>query len=671
MTVEHRIIKQLPRLPLEGKIDLTYRCNNHCLHCWLWLGENAPEQKEELSIEEIRRIADEARSMGCRNWSISGGEPMLRPDFLEIFDYLTAKSINYSINTNGTLITPQIARFLTRPGRKMVAIYGATAQVHDHVTRRHGSFNEMLRGIAYLKEAGAGFIMQVIPMRDNFHQYEEMLRFAQSLSPHYRVGVSWLYLSACGSAEMNREILAQRLSPRQVVALDPPDPYEIESQNVKVQDAGCDKKVNDRRPYTQCIAFRRDFHLDPYGGASFCSFIKDPRLRYNLQRGTFKEAWEHFIPALADQDFGGEEYIANCGSCELRKNCNWCGVHGYLEHRRHGAKADYLCEIAQENQVFIDEWRRNHRRYFRFAGITLQIESDRLITDDTFHPKLKQFEISEPGDDRVFIRHNYRLPDIDRMNLKHPVYSRPPWTIYRTDTSWIYVSSSSHRGKVTVHNMAVFSHDYRHATFFRPPSDTSKNTIYPTLTFFPTDQLFLAQLLPQRKACYIHSSGVILNKCGLLFAGHSEAGKSTMVRMLQEKATILCDDRIVVRQWPDGFRIHGTWSHGDVPIVSAKDAPLSAIMFLEQSKDNRLIPMHDRKEITTRLLDFIIKPFVTKEWLQLVLELIDQMVSKCRFYRLQFDKSGKVMELLEQLVNEADPIKVPADRLHNTVGDQD
>ena len=174
-------------------------------------------------MAEIQRIVDEARQMGCQAWAISGGEPMLRPDFAEIFDYITRKSVSYSLNTNGTLITPEIARLLTRKGRKMVALYGATAEVHDRVTRNPGSFEATMRGFAYLKEAGAGFIVQIIPMRENYHQYSEMLALAESLSPQYRVGSAWLFLSACGSATRNREIAHQRLDPADVLLLDEPD----------------------------------------------------------------------------------------------------------------------------------------------------------------------------------------------------------------------------------------------------------------------------------------------------------------------------------------------------------------------------------------------------------------------------------------------------------------
>ena len=143
--------------------------------------------------------------MGCREWNISGGEPMLRGDFAEIFDYITARSATYSLNTNGTLITPAIARLMRRKGSKMVAIYGATAEVNDHITRTPGSFESVLQGIAYLKEAGAGFVIQIVPMKDNYHQFEEMKALAESLSRHWRIGASWLYLSAYHDTEKMRK----------------------------------------------------------------------------------------------------------------------------------------------------------------------------------------------------------------------------------------------------------------------------------------------------------------------------------------------------------------------------------------------------------------------------------------------------------------------------------
>ena len=169
---------KLPRLPLAGNIDLTYRCDHACLHCWVRLPANAPEKHQELSFDEIRRIADEARAMGCHDWKISGGEPMLRPDFAEIFEYLTRRSVSYGLTTNATLITPAIAQLLKRKGTKNVSLYGATAEVYDRVTRHPGGFEMAMQSMAYLKEAGAGFQVNVILMRANYHQRDEMAALA-------------------------------------------------------------------------------------------------------------------------------------------------------------------------------------------------------------------------------------------------------------------------------------------------------------------------------------------------------------------------------------------------------------------------------------------------------------------------------------------------------------
>ena len=343
-----RFSASIPRIPLEGNLDLTYRCNNNCRHCWLRISPKAKERKSELSFEEIKRVVHEARKIGCQRWNLSGGEPMLRPDFAEIFDFATSKSVAYSLNTNGTLITREIAALLRRKGSKMVALYGATPEVHDYVTRHPGSFEATMQGFAYLKEAGAGITVQLIPMRANYHQFDAMVELAQCLSSHYRIGVAWLYLSASGSPRRNAEIARQRLDPKDVIELDKPDlSYEewLSDQETTV----CHKTSGDDRLYAKCIANRRDFHVDPYGHMTFCSFIKDPARRYDLRTGSFQEAWEVFIPALADKIRGGEEYRKNCGACDLRQDCRWCDVYSYLEHSRHGARVDYLCQVARAN----------------------------------------------------------------------------------------------------------------------------------------------------------------------------------------------------------------------------------------------------------------------------------------------------------------------------------
>ena len=128
---------------------------------------------------------------------------------------------------------------------------------------------------------------------------------------------------------------------------------------------------------------------------------------------------------------------------------------------------------------------------------------------------------------------------------------------------------------------------------------------------------------------------------GLLFVGHSDAGKSTTVTLLKDQAEILCDDRIIVRKKPEGFKIYGTWSHGDVPDVSAASAPCRRSSFLKQSPDNRIVPVEDTKESLQILLACLIKPYVEFGLVEKSLTFIEALVQGVPCYNMYFDKTDR------------------------------
>ncbi len=653
--------RKIPRLPLEGEIDMTCRCNLRCRHCWLRIPANDPSCKNELSFDEFGRIIAEARAMGCRSWSISGGEPMLRQDFAGIFDMITRSSFTYSLNTNGTLITPAIARLLKRKGAKMVALYGATKEVHDHITRTHGSFEATMRGFAYLREAKTGFIVQLIPMRGNYHQYDAMIKLALSLSPVYRMGSPWLYLSACGSTARNREISRQRLDPASVIDLYPPDTMDDDEIITTAEAAktgkqpACSSRGENDRLFADCIEGGRNFHIDPYGGMTFCSFVRDPALRCNLRKRSFREAWDDFIPSLADKVHGDPGYRKNCGSCDKSADCRWCPAYGYLEHRRYSAKVPYLCRLADETRAYRENWQLHHRRYFRIAGITIRVDSDLPFTGKTLDPKFKQFGTDGPGEEMISLRHHFSLKEmnVDGLigdpvdNTVKEVYRQAPWAIYRKDRSWIYLGIAPQRSDKTIHCAAVFNEDHTRGRIYNNKALFRRGNLH-SLTMFPSDQILLARAFANRRACLFHAAGMVINGKGLLLVGHSGAGKTTAAKMLKKKGAVLCDDRIIVRRHPEGLRIHGTWSHGDLADVSAASAPLSAVLFLEKAGVNRLVPVKKQRETARLLVQYVVKSLVTADWWEKILALIENIAGEVPAYKLRFDKSGRVGDVLTQ-----------------------
>ena len=109
------------------------------------------------------------------------------------------------------------------------------------------------------------------------------------------------------------------------------------------------------------------------------------------------------------------------------------------------------------------------------------------------------------------------------------------------------------------------------------------------------------------------------------------------------------DDRNVIRHWPEGWLVHGTWSHGDVADVSPSAAPLKGILFLEQATVNEIAPLNDRKLIWQRLLATLIRSMVAAQWWQKELDIMENTIKDVSFYRMKFDKSGAIVAQLEQL----------------------
>lgn len=292
---------------------------------------------------------------------------------------------------------------------------------------------------------------------------------------------------------------------------------------------------------------------------------------------------------------------------------------------------------------------KNNSRYYKIAGITIKVDADLPITSNTFDPKFKLFEVDGPGRDNISLMHHFSLPDLDNKDLGKEVYRKVPWAVYKNKDSWTHLGILKAGENKNLHRVAIFNKDYTRASIYNHRKDMFLKGNQRSLTLFPTDQILLARLLADRQGFYLHACGVKFQGEGLLFAGYSGAGKSTMATMLGNKAKILCDDRIIVRRYKDNFKIYGTWSHGDVKDVSQDSAMLKAVFFLQKAKENRIVPIAGKRDKIKHILNNLIKPFADADWWGKTLPLIEEIIDKIPFYKLRFDKSGDVVDVLKRL----------------------
>ncbi len=282
---------------------------------------------------------------------------------------------------------------------------------------------------------------------------------------------------------------------------------------------------------------------------------------------------------------------------------------------------------------------------FNIGGITLSIQSDLVLEEKTFAPKFKLFLSDRRGNVGVIIYHHCGLPKITNWGEK--VFHRAPWVIYETPSEYIYRMFIEGNDESLL--VAIFNKDHSEGHIYKGENYVKafKKGNLTSFLCFPTDQILFARLLADRGGIILHASGIILKEKGFLFVGHSDAGKTTLVKIFRHHARILNDDRMIVRKEDGRFYLYGTPWHGELPIVAPDRIPVKAIFFLNQAKDNR-VERTEGLEAFKRLYGCTIKALVTGRWTEKALDICQALSREVPCYHLYFDKTEGVISTIEK-----------------------
>ena len=145
-------------------IELTERCNNACLHCYINLPENDLQARSrELTTEEWKAILRQAAQLGALTVRFTGGEPLLREDFDELYLFTRRLGIKVLLFTNARLITAELADLFSRIPlleKIEISVYGMHPESYDAVTCAPGAYSEFRQGVERLLERNIPFIVK-------------------------------------------------------------------------------------------------------------------------------------------------------------------------------------------------------------------------------------------------------------------------------------------------------------------------------------------------------------------------------------------------------------------------------------------------------------------------------------------------------------------------------
>jgi len=338
------------RVPFSFELEVTARCNNDCRHCYINLpaGDRAAREAE-LSVAEIGDIAEQAVALGALWCLITGGEPLLREDFFELYLALKRKGLLVSVFTNACLVTEEHVRFFRRyPPRDLeVTVYGVNPETYERVTRRPGSYAAFRRGLDLLLGSGVKVRLKAMALRSNAHELPAIARFCRERTKDYFRFDPLLHLRYDRDPRRNEEIRAERLSPEEIVAIE-----QADEERAGALVRSCDSLIVPEFAHRRCDHLfycgtgTGSFTVSYDGLFRLCSSLWHPDCLYDLRKGSLAEAWYRFVPQVREMRSTDRQFLERCRPCPLVNLWLWCPAHAYLESGRMDAWCEYFCQVA-------------------------------------------------------------------------------------------------------------------------------------------------------------------------------------------------------------------------------------------------------------------------------------------------------------------------------------
>ncbi len=347
------------RSPLAFTLEITARCNNNCSHCYINLPAGDPvARSEELTRDEILGIASQAVDMGAVWCLITGGEPLLRPDFSDIYLALKRMGLLVGIFTNATLIRRQhVDLFKRYPPRNLeVTVYGLTRKTYEAVARRDGSFAAFQTGLELLLENATPVTLKAMALRSNLHELEQIADFCRRHTKGYYRFDPLLHLRYDRNLQRNSDIQAERLSPEEIISLEQSD-----AERFSVMQRHCDELISSETGHTgcnhlfHCGAGIEEFAVSYNGIFRLCDPLWAPGTIYDLRKGSLRGAWIDLVPRVRDLRSENPTFLRTCHVCPITNLCLSCPAHAYLENGYMDGYTSYFCEVARARARVLEE----------------------------------------------------------------------------------------------------------------------------------------------------------------------------------------------------------------------------------------------------------------------------------------------------------------------------
>jgi MoaA/NifB/PqqE/SkfB family radical SAM enzyme len=318
--LKNNIIREASKTntPVLGEFELTSRCNFNCKMCYVH------QETKELTTEEWKILFEEAVNQGLMFALLTGGEAMLRNDFVELYEYLFDLGVKITVFSNGSIISEEIIKAFSKRPPELVAmtIYGATAKTYKKIARKTSGLERLTEGIEKLQEHYINISLRTLPLRDIYLELDDIISFAKERN----IILSYVnYL-----ANDNNEFIDQnRLNPDELIDFQNriKEAFHLsEAEQIACEDCTYD-----------CAALTSGYYINHIGEMQPCA------LAYTPKKSVLNEDFLSVFHSLG-KEMKRLNNKKTCKKCKLHSDCPICYAKRLYETEK-GCNA-YLKEYA-------------------------------------------------------------------------------------------------------------------------------------------------------------------------------------------------------------------------------------------------------------------------------------------------------------------------------------
>lgn len=330
-------------IPIAGTFELTPRCNFQCKMCYVRMSEQ--EMREigtERTAEEWLALGKAAFDAGMTFLLLTGGEPLLRPDFPQIYEGFARLGLSISLNTNGALLRGEIRELFLRypPAQVNVTLYGTSSDTYRTLCGNASAFDHVVDTLHWLKKNGILVNLNATLTPWNLCEWRSIEDFARSEGLNYRPAIYTFppvrRSSSAGVDRVPAEEIGAMIAQREL------ERHGVESAAAMLAAIDAFPPMQhcivDGEPM-RCFAGRSQFWITWTGTMTACGMLDVPQSE-PFEKG-FLPAWEEIRQAVSQIHL-----CADCKDCVNHGLCGSCAAVNYAETGRFDGKPEYMCRMT-------------------------------------------------------------------------------------------------------------------------------------------------------------------------------------------------------------------------------------------------------------------------------------------------------------------------------------